>query len=96
MINNMTKKKVADFGKFPPNRNCAHCLGRGEVRDQIVRTFFSHYWTYKKCDKCNGTGKNLWTCISCNEMIHNGDGLWCSNKNCKMYNYVVALANKND
>ncbi len=86
-------KLKADFGNFPPSPKCEQCEERGEVKDDYVTSFWgSGYWTYKKCINCNGTGKNLWHCKTCEELMM--PSFWCSNKNCKMFNIKVALGNK--
>ena len=94
----MKKEKItkkAEFGNFPPPIDCSNCDGRGETKDQYVhRLFGSSNWTYKKCQHCNGTGKNIWSCLNCGEMINNSLGFWCSNKNCEAFNIQVALASK--
>ncbi len=89
------KKKKAKFEEFYPSTECSTCNGRGEIKDDYITGMFTTgHWTYKKCSTCNSTGKNIWKCLTCDEMINNSDGMWCSNKNCKMYNIKVVLANK--
>lgn len=68
------------------------CRGRGEVKDDYVAGLFGGHWTYKKCSHCNGTGKNIWSCLKCKERIRHDGGFWCPNQNCSMFNTIVALA----
>lgn len=88
-------KKEPVYGDFPPPKNCQRCEGRGEVEDQLVG-FLSSYWTYKKCLSCNGTGKNLWKCMWCDNPVQSGWSFWCPNENCEKYAVNVALAKKED
>ena len=95
-ITGMKEEKIkAEFGNFPPETTCRSCDGRGEIKDDYITRFFgSGNWTYKKCQHCNGTGKNLWHCLTCDELI--GIEFWCANQNCKMYNIKVGLARKRE
>lgn len=92
------KTKEPDFDKFHPPTDCESCKGRGEEKDDYVAGgFFSgSYWTYKKCLNCNGTGKNIWTCIECKSLLNAGFSFWCSNKTCRLYALNVALGIKQD
>lgn len=84
------KKMVAEFGKFFPPTTCFNCTGTGKVKDDYITRFLgSSKWTYKKCLQCRGTGKNLYHCATCDELIN--AGLWCSNQKCKMFNIKVAI-----
>lgn len=89
----MIEKIKAEFGSFIPPKDCFYCKGRGEVKYEYnVGFFLGGHWNYKKCIECDGTGKNLLYCISCDELINTD--FWCSNKNCKYYNIKVVLARK--
>lgn len=90
------KKGKSDFGEFAPPTLCTACNGRTEVKDEYVSggLFSSGYWRYKRCISCNGTGKNLYHCLTCKELM-NGD-FWCANQKCKSYNIKVGLVDKKD
>lgn len=90
-------KAVFTEGIIPKNE-CISCGGEGKVRSNwISGGFFSggHY-EYKKCPDCRGSGKNIWTCLTCKEKMYYVNGLACVNKNCEMYNLKVLLAYKEE
>lgn len=92
----MTKKIIdtkPKYGRYYPSINCDYCDGRGEQKDQLVG-FLSYHWTYKKCTECNGSGKNIWSCMWCKFGVISGDDFWCPNLKCEKYAVKVALANK--
>lgn len=90
------KQEKAKFDKWFPKDKCDTCNGDGKVKSEyFAGGFFSAgHWDYKKCSNCKGTGKNIWTCMTCEEKMYHSDGFACVNKNCKMYNIKVLLANQ--
>lgn len=83
----MKPKKEIKKPKFTsvPSEECYNCDGRGEVKDQYITRFWgSSNWTYKKCVNCNGTGKNLFKCVKCKELLTGYRfGWYCTNENCQ-------------
>jgi len=61
------KKTKYKYGKFEAQAECWSCGGEGEIKDEYFNggLFTNAHWTYKKCLDCNGTGKNIFTCIFC-------------------------------
>ena len=95
----MSKKKAKFNGTFIPQTDCASCDGEGRRKNEWISGGFfgGGYWEHIKCSDCNGGGKNIWTCLTCKEMMyHKGSGFACVNMNCKMYNMMVLMAKKHE
>lgn len=93
------KTKLPKFeGKWIPQDKCDRCDGYGQVRKEWISGGFfggGHY-EYKKCLSCDGSGKNIWSCLTCKTKMYLSDSFVCVNQDCKMYNIKVFLAHKKD
>jgi len=91
------KEKIEPkFEKFYPQTECVMCNGRGEIKSDYINSLFGGHWNYRKCTDCKGSGKNEFSCMTCNEKIYHHNGMACVNMNCKMYNIKVLLAMQKD
>lgn len=91
------EKKEVKFGRYYPEFECVNCGGSGERKNEYYPggLFSTGHWDYKKCQNCNGTGKNLFRCTTCGEMVtQKYVALVCLNQNCVKYNFLVMTADK--